>query len=91
MGLWHVYYSVSAVSKASLTDAWMPLIRSVPALVFPAACLLYWADRKARRAGEMRVAESLFERRWRAEHGDAKQPNKWDAFKWWCSEMDVVG
>lgn len=63
----------------------------VPALVFPAACLLYWADRKARRAGEMRVAESLFERRWRAEHGDAKQPNKWDAFKWWCSEMDVVG
>lgn len=64
---------------------------SVPALVLPAAILLYWADRKASRNGELRVAESLFERRWRAEHGEESQPSKLDAFKWWCVEMDVVG
>jgi MFS family permease len=63
----------------------------VPACVLPAALLLFWADRRAQKSGELRVAESLFERRWRDEHPDSPIPGKWHVFLHWCREMDVIG
>jgi MFS family permease len=63
----------------------------VPACVLPAALLLFWADRKAQKSGELRIAESLFERRWREQHPESPIPGKWNVFLHWCEQMDVMG
>ena len=63
----------------------------VPACVLPAALLLFWADRKAQKSGELRVAESLFQRRWREQHPESPIPGRWNVFLHWCEEMDVIG
>jgi hypothetical protein len=57
----------------------------------PAVILLFWADKAAQRKGEMRVAESPFIRRWKAEHGDQAVPSRWEHFKHFLVEMDAVG
>lgn len=66
-------------------------LHSVPTCVLPAVILLFWADKTAQRKGEMRVAESLFERRWRLEHGNEAVPGRRDHFMNFLVEMDAVG
>ncbi|EJD53021.1 hypothetical protein AURDEDRAFT_54761 [Auricularia subglabra TFB-10046 SS5] len=45
-----------------------------PALILPAAAILYAADRRAQAAGEMTIGESPFSRRYKEEHGGARSP-----------------
>ncbi|KAK6904449.1 hypothetical protein I203_105262 [Kwoniella mangroviensis CBS 8507] len=62
-----------------------------PACVLPVVVLLYWADHRAKKNGELRVAESPFERRWREEHPGEAKPNSFHHLVFWAGEVDAIG
>ncbi|WWC65484.1 uncharacterized protein I303_108102 [Kwoniella dejecticola CBS 10117] len=62
-----------------------------PVCVLPVVILLYWADHRAKQNGELRIAESPFERRWREEHPGEAKPNLWHHLAYWSGEVDAIG